>query len=199
VSVEGSVHRTEHVVRIRATRVGSRRPKVRFDPTPHGLVGPLLELAEVGPDDVVYDLGCGDGRIVIAAARDYGARGVGIDIDPILIDQARRAACDAGVADRVEFLQQDLYEADVRPASVVVLFLLPEANLLLRPRLLSELEPGARIVSYIHDMREWRPERTRHFVDRKGWHHRMFLWVVPPRSTPVSDLLDPSRYREGRA
>lgn len=193
------MRRAEHVVRIHATRVGSRRPKVRFEPTPPGLVAQLLELADVGPDDVLYDLGCGDGRIVIAAARDYGARGVGFDIDPDLIAQARRAACAAGVAERVEFVQQDLYEADVRPASVVALFLLPEANLLLRPRLLSELQPGARIVSYIHDMREWRPARSRHFVDKKGWHHRMFLWVVPPRSTRLSELLDPSRHGERSA
>src|SRR5690554_8181768 len=112
---------------VRESAPALRAPDVVFEPTPMDVVAAMLQMAEVGPDDVVYDLGCGDGRIVIAAARDYGARGVGIDIDPILIDQARRAACDAGVADRVEFLQQDLYEADVRPASVVVLFLLPEA------------------------------------------------------------------------
>jgi ribosomal protein L11 methylase PrmA len=135
----------------------------------------MLRLAEVGPGDVVYDLGCGDGRIVIEAAR-MGARGVGVDLDPVRIREARENARAAGVEDRVELRVGDLFETDVRPATVVALFLWPHVNLKLRPRLLAELRPGARVVSYWHDMGEWKPART-----VEAGRARVYLWVVPER------------------
>jgi tRNA A58 N-methylase Trm61 len=136
------------------------------------VVRAMLDLAGVAPEDVVYDLGSGDGRMVIAAAREFGARGVGIEIDPMLVDLARRNAAEAGVADKVEFRVGNMYEADVRAATVVTLFLHPRPNLKLRPKLRAELRPGARVVSYIWDMGDWRPDETRR-VDRR---RRIFLW-----------------------
>ncbi len=151
-----------------------RPPDVLNQPTPMEVVREMLTLAGVGANDVVYDLGSGDGRIVIAAARDYGARGVGIDIDPVAIWEARERAKDAGVAGKVRFLHEDLFEVDVREATVVTLYLLPALNLKLRPKLLAQLKPGARIVSHAWDMGDWRPDRT---VDVNG--SRLFLWTVP--------------------
>src|SRR5688572_269069 len=116
---------------------------VPFVPTPENVVAQMLELAKVGPKDVVYDLGCGDGRIVIAAARRFGARGVGIDIDPQRIQESRANAYNAGVSTRVQFREGDLFKTDIRAASVVTLYLLPSLNLRLRPKLLEELKPGA--------------------------------------------------------
>jgi SAM-dependent methyltransferase len=146
---------------------------VRFEPTPMPVVRAMLELAGVGPTDVVYDLGSGDGRIPIAAARDFGARGVGIEIDPALVAQSRANAREAGVADRVTFHVGDMFEADVRPATVVTLFLHPKPNLQLRPTLEAQLQPGARIVSYMWDMGDWTPDETKD-VGRD----RIFLWRI---------------------
>jgi SAM-dependent methyltransferase len=144
---------------------------VRYEPTPVPVVRAMLELAAVGPQDVVYDLGSGDGRILITAAKEFGARGVGIEIDPALVDRARANARDAGVADTVEFRLGDMYAADVTPATVVTLFLHPEPNLKLRPRLRSGLRPGSRVVSYIWDMGDWTPDEVRR-VNRR----QIFLW-----------------------
>jgi ribosomal protein L11 methylase PrmA len=124
-----------------------RKPDVRYEPTPQPVVRAMLDLAGVRPGDVVYDLGSGDGRIPITAARLYGARGVGIDIDPRRIAEANANARSAAVADRVSFRNEDLFEADFSDATVVALFLYPDLNLKLRPRLLRELRPGTRIVS----------------------------------------------------
>jgi ribosomal protein L11 methylase PrmA len=135
----------------------------------------MLRLANVGPGDVVYDLGCGDGRIVIAAAK-RGARAVGVDIDPQRIREARANARAAGVEGRVELRQGDLFEADVAPASVVMLYLWPEVNLRLRPKLLAELRPGTRVVSHAHDMGDWRPQRTAVVGGA-----RVLLWIIPER------------------
>jgi precorrin-6B methylase 2 len=146
---------------------------VPYEPTPPEVVKAMLELGKVGPHDVVYDLGCGDGRIVIEAAK-LGARGVGVDLDPQRIREARANARAAGVADRVALVEGDLFETDVRPATVVMLFLWPEVNLRLRPRLLEQLRPGARIVSHLHDMGEWKPSRT---VVVSG--RRLYLWTAP--------------------
>ena len=147
---------------------------VRFEPTPLPVVRDMLKLAEVGPDDVVYDLGSGDGRIPITAAKEFGARGVGIEIDPELVRQAQANAREAGVADRVEFRLGDMYAADVRPATVVTLFLHPGPNLKLREKLRSDLPPGARVVSYAHDMGSWAPADVRQVGD-----HKIFLWRIP--------------------
>jgi tRNA A58 N-methylase Trm61 len=137
------------------------------------IVHAMLALANVGTQDVVYDLGSGDGRIVIAAAKEFGARGVGIEIDPALVARAEANARDAGVSDRVEFRLGDMYAADFRAATVVTLFLHPQPNLKLRPKLRSELGPGARVVSYIWDMGDWKPDEIRRANGR-----RIFLWRI---------------------
>lgn len=159
-----------------------REPHVRFEPTPDEIVDVMLRLAEVNDNDRVYDLGSGDGRIVIAAARQYGAHGVGFEIDAGLIKRAQRNARAAGVEDKVRFIQQDLFEADIRRATVVTLYLLPEVNVKLRPKLLRELAPGTRIVSHNHDMGEWPPEQTQRVRDFVGRYHRVHLWIVPSRT-----------------
>jgi ribosomal protein L11 methylase PrmA len=140
------------------------------------VVAAMLRLAKVKRSDVVYDLGCGDGRIVIAAARDFGARGVGIDIDPQRISESVSHAKAAGVSARVQFREEDLFEADIREATVVTLFLWPSLNLKLQPKLLSDLRPGTRVVSYIHNMGEWKPEKQLEIRGRP-----LYLWTVPAR------------------
>jgi trans-aconitate methyltransferase len=167
----------------------SRPPAVRFEPTAADLVSTLLKMARVNQRDTVFDLGSGDGRIVITAARDFGARGVGIEIDPRLVARARENARSARVAGKVRFVHKDLFEADIHSATVVTLFLLPEVNLLLRSKLLRDLKPGARIVSNTHDMADWKPDRTRCVMDRVGWYHNMHLWTVPDalRVSPARD------------
>jgi SAM-dependent methyltransferase len=149
---------------------------VPFVPTPEQVVAGMLELAKVGPKDVVYDLGSGDGRIVIAAARLHGARGVGIDIDPQRVKEARDNARKAGVAGRVEFREGDLFKADIGEATVVTLYLLPRINLQVRPKLLSELKAGTRIVSHGFDMGDWQPAAT-----RKVGTSTVYYWIVPER------------------
>jgi SAM-dependent methyltransferase len=152
--------------------------EVPYVQTPSHVVDAMLRLAAVGRDDVVYDLGSGDGRIVIAAVRDFGARSaVGFEIDPRLVAQSRRGAARAGVAARVRFVQQDLFQADLSPATIVTLYLTRELNLRLRPKLLRELRPGARIVSHRFDMGDWAPERQLR-LDVDGASHPVYLWVV---------------------
>jgi SAM-dependent methyltransferase len=145
-------------------------------PTPQRVVDAMLGLANVGSGDVLYDLGSGDGRIPITAARRYGIRAVGIELDSRKIAEARCNARESGVAQRVEFRQADVFEADFREASVVTLFLFPEMNRRLRPRLRAELAPGTRIVSHRFDLGDWPPDRR---VEVDG--HAIFLWIVPPR------------------
>lgn len=135
----------------------------------------MLDIAQVQPGDVVYDLGCGDGRIVIQAA-ERGAHAVGVDIDPQRIREARENARAAGVEDRVELRQGDLFETDVSPATVVMLYLWPEVNLRLRPKLLAQLRPGARVVSHVHDMGDWKPTKT-----YRAAGATVHLWIIPPR------------------
>ena len=151
-----------------------RPPDVKYVPTPQSAVDAMLELARVTAADVVYDLGSGDGRIPITAAKKYGARGVGIEIDTFYLRDAIDNRAKAGVADRVTFVNQDLFEADISPATVVTLFLLPRLNRQLIPKLRSELRPGARIVSHQFDMgEEWPPEETR---DVNGL--TIYLWTI---------------------
>ena len=155
----------------------SRRPDVIYVPTPTKVVSEMLKMADVSKDDVVYDLGCGDGRIVIAAARDHGARGVGIDIDPKRIAEAKTNAADAGVDGRVEFREEDLFQADISEATVVtlcLLYLLPSLNLKLMPKLKTELRPGTRVVSHAFDMGNWEPEKTATVEGR-----RVYFWTIP--------------------
>ena len=147
-----------------------------YVPTPYDVVNRMLELAGVTRDDVVYDLGCGDGRIVITAAERFGARGVGIDYDPERIAEARANAARRGVQDLVTFIQQDAMEADVSEATVVTLYLLSSSNRKLRPILTRQLAPGARIVSHAFRMGDWRPDVTREFEDERGTPRTLHLW-----------------------
>ena len=153
---------------------------VIFVATDMEVVRAMLEAARVGPGDVVYDLGCGDGRIVVTAAQRYGARGVGVDLDPERIREARENAARAGVTDRVTFIQQDFFTTDVSPATVVALYLSPELNLRLRDTLRRDLRPGSRVVSHQYDMGDWVPERSFE-VAITGAMRRVFLWRIPAR------------------
>jgi SAM-dependent methyltransferase len=151
-----------------------RTPDVHWEPTPNETVTEMLKLAGVKKGDIVYDLGCGDGRIVIAAAKEFGARGVGIDIDPQRIAESNKNARAAGVRRRVAFREEDLFEADIHEATVVTLFLWPSLNLKLRPKLLKDLKPGTRIVSYIHNMGDWPAEKQVTAGSRE-----IYLWTIP--------------------
>ena len=157
-----------------------RAPDVAYEPTATEVVHAMLSLAKVTADDVVYDLGCGDGRIVITAARHFGARGVGVDIDPLRIAESRENARQAGVTDRVRFLNEDLFLTDMGDATVVTLFLSQEVNLSLRPKLQRELKPGTRIVSHWHHMGSWKPQETVR-VRSDGRDHPIYLWTIPAR------------------
>jgi SAM-dependent methyltransferase len=154
---------------------GAAAPKldVPYEPTSPEVVEAMLDLAGVKAGDVVYDLGCGDGRIVVAAAK-RGARAIGVDIDPQRIAEAQENAEKAGVADRVELRVEDLFRTDVRDATVVMLYLWPKVNLRLRPRLVEQLRPGARVVSHSHDMGTWTPDRK---IVAGG--HPVYLWTIP--------------------
>jgi SAM-dependent methyltransferase len=163
----------------------SHEPDVPYIPTTETAVRAMLELAGVKRSDIVYDLGCGDGRIVIAAAKRYGARGVGIDIDPALVREAKKNARQAGVERRVEFREQDLFQSNFREATVVTLFLLPAINKRLLPQL-EALKPGTRIVSNTFAIGDWKPVREIVVKDDPDddyyfGSHRLFLWIVPKR------------------
>jgi SAM-dependent methyltransferase len=155
-------------------------PDILFVATPEGVGLEMLRAARVGRDDVVYDLGSGDGRLVVAAARDFGARAVGVEIDAALVQDSRDAALRAGVADRARFLWQDLFATDIAEATVVTLYLRDDVNLRLRPKLLRELRPGTRVVSHDFGMADWRPDRV---LDVRGPDrtHVVYLWIVPAR------------------
>ena len=140
------------------------------------IVDTMLELAGVTSSDTVFDLGCGDGRIVISAAKKYGARGVGIDINPDRIEEARDNARSAGVADRVRFEVNDLFDADIHDATVIALYLLPDVNIRLRPRLLRELKPGTRVVSHSFHMGDWKPDQ-----EKVVGEDHVYLWTIPER------------------
>ncbi|MGE3179060.1 MAG: methyltransferase domain-containing protein [Vicinamibacterales bacterium] len=152
-----------------------RTPDIHYVPTPTRVVNAMLSLAKVGPQDLVYDLGSGDGRIVIAAAR-RGARGVGIELDPMLVEEANRNARRAGVADRVRFVVGDIFETNLSQATVVTLYLLSSINERLRPKLQRELAAGSRIVSHRFKMGDWEPDGRRVVDGIEVW-----LWRVPPR------------------
>jgi len=151
-------------------------PDVIYVPTPHEVVDDMLRLANVHKGDVLYDLGSGDGRIAIAAAKKFGIRAVGIDIDPERIREATENAKKAGVTDLVEFRQEDLFKADFREATVVTLYLLPDLNVKLRPRLWEELKPGTRIISHQFDMGTWKPEKR---LESNG--RTVYFWTIPPK------------------
>jgi len=163
-----------------------REPDVPYVPTSEEAVQAMLKLADVKKTDVVYDLGCGDGRIVIAAAKNFGARAVGIDINPVRISEAKENARKAGIENLVRFEEGDLFQADIHQATVVTLFLLPTVNLRLRPKLLGELRPGTRIVSNTFDMGDWTADKEAKVgteeEEKSFMSHKLYLWIVPPRS-----------------
>ena len=154
---------------------------VPYVPTPMAVVDAILEMARVGPDDILFDLGCGDGRIVIAAAVRFGARGVGVDLDPRRIEESKRNAAKAGVEELVSFRLADIFDADFSRATVVALYLLPEVNLKLRPRFFNLLRPGSRVVSHEFDMGDWEPDSKLLVMASEEMDHRLFLWFIPAR------------------
>lgn len=170
---------TEPIAQVASPEVDIEEPlQAPYVPTPQVVVDRMLEMAEVDADDVIYDLGSGDGRLVITAAQRFGARGVGIEIEPDLVEQATVNAEAAGVADRVEFRQQDLFQTDFSNATVVTLYLLPEVNLQLRPLLFEQLQPGTRIISHSFDMGDWEPEETE-VVQGPQKLHIIYKWTIP--------------------
>jgi SAM-dependent methyltransferase len=170
---------------VHAASVRAQGEEVPFITTPDNVTAAMLSIAQVGPKDYVIDLGSGDGRIVIVAAKQFGARGLGVEIVPDLVKQSVQNAARAGVADRAEFREQDLFNTDLAKATVVTLYLLPEVNLQLRPRILA-LKPGTRVVSHDWDMADWMPDRTvvldvpdkKIGLEKKSKVH---LWIVPAR------------------
>ncbi|HXB75686.1 MAG TPA: class I SAM-dependent methyltransferase [Candidatus Acidoferrales bacterium] len=182
--VAATVAATLLVLAAPAQDANRQRPEVPYVPTTDEAVAAMLKLADVKKTDIVYDLGCGDGRIVIAAARNFGARAVGIDIDPVRIGEAKENAQKAGVGNLVRFEENDLFKSDIHEATVVTLFLLSSVNLRLRPKLLQDLKPGTRVVSNTFDMGDWKPEKEANvgspdeqsFLSRK-----LYLWTIPKR------------------
>ena len=158
------------------TAAASRRPDVIYVPTPEPVVEAMLQVANVTSKDVVYDLGCGDGRIPVAAARKYGAHGVCIDIDPDRIKDANANVAKNNVGNLVRVVQGDLFQQDLSEASVVTLYLLPSLNVKLMPKLLKELKPGTRIVSHTFDMGDWKPEKE---LDVDG--RKVYYWTIPKK------------------
>ena len=158
--------------------LAQRSPDVIFVPTDYSTVVRMLKLAQVNQNDVVYDLGCGDGRVVVTAARQFGARGVGIDVDPERIMEANELAARTGATDRVRFILGDLFMTDISEATVVTLYLLTQLNLKLRPKLQAELKPGTRIVSHAFNMGDWKPEASESVGSAD-----IYLWRIPPHGT----------------
>ena len=154
----------------------AQRPDVIYVPTPQALVDEMLKLAGVHKGDVLYDLGSGDGRIPVTAAKRFGIRAVGIDIDPERIREANENAKKAGVTNLVQFRQENLFTADFRDATVITLYLLPDLNVKLRPKLWNELKPGTRIVSHQFEMGAWKPEKR---LESNG--RTIYFWTVPPK------------------
>lgn len=175
-SVDGSVPSQVAGAAVAETPTAAVQEEAPYVPTRQETVEEMLRMAKVSRDDVVYDLGSGDGRIVITAAKDYGARGVGIDVDPRLIAEAIHNARSAGVTDRVRFIHGDLFDLDLRDATAVMLYLLPSVNVRLRPKLLAELRPGTPVVSHDFDMGEWEPEDKKQVAGDE-----LYLWIIPAR------------------
>jgi SAM-dependent methyltransferase len=154
-----------------------------FVPTPHEVVSRMLELAEIKKGDILYDLGSGDGRIVLAAAKVFGIRAVGFEIDPVLVKDSRQMIKQAGMEELVEIREQDIRTIDFSPASVVTMYLYPAANLRLRPVLMRELKPGARVISHDFGMGSWKPDRVERLKDTAGLSRTIYRWRIaePPK------------------
>jgi tRNA G37 N-methylase Trm5 len=151
---------------------------VPYVPTPQEVVDRMLELAQVKKGDVVYDLGSGDGRIVVTAAKKYGVKAIGYEIDPQRIKESHENIKKAGVEKLVEIKQQDIRTVDLSGASVVTMYLLPEVNLMLRPNIWSQMKPGSRVVSHDFDMGDWKAVKTENIKDSSGWDHTLYFWRV---------------------
>ena len=151
---------------------------VPFVPTPQDVVERMLEMAEVRSGDVVYDLGSGDGRIVITAAKKYGVQAAGFEIDRKLVQESREAIQRAGLEDLAEIHRKDIFTVDFRPASVVTMYLLPQVNVMLQPKLLEQLKPGSRVVSHDFDIGNWKPLKVEHMTDSEGEDHTLYLWRI---------------------
>jgi SAM-dependent methyltransferase len=151
---------------------------VPYVQTPTDVVTEMLRLAQVTANDVVYDLGSGDGRIVVTAARKYGVKAIGYEIDPQRIEESQKNIKKAGVERLVEIRQQDIRTVDLSGASVLTMYLLPEVNMMLRPNIWSQMKAGSRVVSHDFDMGDWKPVRTEHVKDSSGWEHTLYLWRV---------------------
>ncbi|MGH7828022.1 MAG: SAM-dependent methyltransferase [Candidatus Binatia bacterium] len=151
---------------------------VPYVPTPQDVVDRMLELAQVKKGDVVYDLGSGDGRIVVTAARKYGVRAIGFEIDPQRIKESHDNIKKAGVGHLVEVRQQDIRTVDLSPASVLTMYLLPEVNLMIRPNIWKQMKAGSRVVSHDFDMGDWKPVKAENIKDSSGWDHTLYLWHV---------------------
>lgn len=150
-----------------------------FVPTPPEVVDRMLELAEIKQGDVLYDLGSGDGRIVVAAAKRFGIRAVGFEIDPVMVKDSRQIIKQAGLEELVEIREQDIRTVNFSPASVVTMYLYPAANLRLRPVLMRDLRPGSRVISHDFDMGSWKPDRVERLQDRAGLPRTIFRWRIP--------------------
>lgn len=163
-----------------------RAEEIKLDapyyPTPQAIVDKMLDLADVKAGDYIIDLGSGDGRIPITAAKRYGTKGMGVDINPVRVQEAKANAVNAKVQDKVEFKQQNLFETDISKATVLTLYLMPRVNMQLRPRILAELKPGTRVVSHAFDMGDWKPDRE---VIVEG--RTIYMWVVPEKSQRQSN------------
>ena len=170
---------------------------VPYVPTPYEVVNEMLRIAGVSKNDVLYDLGCGDGRIVITAASEIGCRGIGIDIDPQRIEESNNNAVKAGLTDKVKFLQQDLFEADFSEATVVTLYLLQTVNLELRPKILRVLKPGTRIVSHDFSMKEWKADKSTD-VKLERRTHSVYFWIVPANVSGSWDWTSPTGSEKDR-
>jgi len=151
---------------------------VPYVPTPQEVVDRMLELAEVKKGDVVYDLGSGDGRIVVTAAKKYGVKAIGFEIDPQRIKESHENIKKAGVENLVEIRQQDIRNVDLSQASVLTMYLLPEVNLMIRPNIWKQMKPGSRVVSHDFDMGDWKALKTEHIKDGSSWEHTLYLWHV---------------------
>lgn len=171
------------VVLFRASHAQEVDLDVPFVPTNYEVVNEMLRIADVGKDDILYDLGCGDGRIVVTAAKKYGARGIGIDIDPERIAESRDNAEKENVTDKVQFIQQNLFEADFSEATVVTMYLLSSVNLEMRPKLFQQLKPGTRIVSHDFNMGDWEPDEQTEVGGNEYYGHSVYFWIIPANVT----------------
>lgn len=151
---------------------------VPYVPTPQEVVDRMLDLAQVKKGDVVYDLGSGDGRIVVTAAKKFGVKAIGFEIDPQRIKESHENIKKAGVENLVEIRQQDIRTVDLSPATVLTMYLLPEVNLMIRPNIWKQMKPGSRVVSHDFDMGDWKPLKTEYIKDGSNWDHTLYLWHV---------------------